>query len=347
MDSDLGTIDDLPKDYVEELAAKGTLPLWPSLRRVLPYNLPEHATRPYRWRYDELRPYVMKAGELAPIEKAERRVIVLANPGLGLERMMATPAIYLGLQLIRPGEFAPNHRHTPAAVRFVIEGSGAFTTVDGQQCRMEPRDLILTPSGLWHEHSHEGDGPVVWLDALDLPIVHYLESSYAEEGAPQKANHPIDASQRDYRRAGMVPYQSLAGPKPDYPMLRYPWAEVRRALVEMSRHRPKDETVRLAYVNPETGAPCLPILGFSAELIRPGQETAPRRCSSSAVFHVAEGRGESEINGQVFDWRESDSIAIPGHARVTHRAAPGKNPAFLFHIDDAPLQRAMGIYREY
>ncbi|MBL8334679.1 MAG: cupin domain-containing protein, partial [Rubrivivax sp.] len=172
--NDLGRLEDLPTEYVESLRALNLVPLWPSLRAVLPPTKPRPATQATHWRYDTLRPLLMRAGELTPIEKAERRVLVLANPGHGLDNMKASPAIYLGMQLLLPGEWAPSHRHTPNAVRMIVEGNGAYTTVDGEKCPMSRGDLILTPTGLWHEHGHDGTEPVVWLDVLDLPLVYYM-----------------------------------------------------------------------------------------------------------------------------------------------------------------------------
>lgn len=340
----LGALADLPPDYVGELAAQGVTPLWPGLRQVLPHDKPGRLTVPYAWRYAAIRPYLLRAGELTPIEKAERRVLVLANPGFGLERMMATPTIYLGLQLILPGESAPNHRHTPSAIRFVVEGSGGFTTVEGEKLPMEKGDLILTPSGLWHEHGHEGRGPVVWLDALDLPLLYYLEASYAVSGTPQTPGNMPDRSQTAYRRAGLMPYAVLGRQREDYPLVRYPWREVRQALLDLANGLAPGEPCHLAYVNPETGRECLPILGFSAQMLRQGEEVAPPRRSVSAVFHVIEGCGESDIDGQVFSWQEGDTVAVPTHAVVRHRAS---RTAFLFHIDDAPLHRKLGFYEEF
>lgn len=346
MSTPLGSMADLPPDYVSDLAAHSAIPLWPGLRQVLPYGLPNRATRPHRWRYRDLRPYLLRAGELTPIEKAERRVLVLANPGFGLDRMMATPTIYLGLQLILPGEAAPNHRHTPSAIRFVVEGEGGFTTVEGEKLPMEKGDLILTPSGLWHEHGHAGKGPVVWLDALDLPLVYYLEASCAVEGPRQSPGNMPDRSQTAYRRAGLLPYAALGRRRADYPLVRYPWAEVRRALLDLEAGLAPGEPCHLAYVNPETGAECLPVLGFSAQMLRAGEEVAPPRRSASAVVHVVEGAGQSEIDGVTLDWEEGDTIAVPTHAVVRHRAAP-RRPAFLFHVDDAPLHRKLGFYQEF
>lgn len=203
--AELGTLDELPAEYLDDLAACNLVPLWPSLRSLLPHGRPVHNTQPILWRYKDIRPLLLKAGELTPIEKAERRVLALGNPGLGLDNMIATPTIYIGMQLIQPGETAPCHKHTPSAIRCVVEGSGGFTTVQGEKCPMEKGDLILTPSGTWHEHGHEGADPVVWMDALDLPLIYHLESSYCIEGESQPLRNVPDASQTRYRRAGLVP----------------------------------------------------------------------------------------------------------------------------------------------
>lgn len=346
MSTQLGTMADLPAEYVAAMAGKSVIPLWPSLRAVLPYGRPARSTVPYAWRYAELRDWLMRAGELTPIEKAERRVLVLSNPGLGLERMMATPTIYLGLQLILPGETAPNHRHSPSAVRFVVEGEGGFTTVQGEKCPMEKGDLILTPSGLWHEHGHSGSGPVVWLDALDLPLVYSMEASYCIEGEPQVISNAADRSQTIYRRSGLTPYAALNAPRDPYPLVRFPWKEVRRNLLDMASSAAPGEPVHLAYVNPQTGGECLPILGFSAQMLRAGEDVTPPRRSCSGVIHVIEGRGVSEVDGVTMNWEEGDTLAIPTHADVRHRAE-GSAPAFIFHVDDAPLQRKIGIYEEF
>src|SRR5574343_113948 len=182
---ELGRLEDLPQDYRDALTAQNLVPLWPSLRAVLPPHVPSRKTQATHWPYRPLRELLLKAGELTPIEKAERRVLVLANPGHGLEKMQASAAMYLGMQLLLPGEWAPSHRHTPNAVRMVVEGEGAWTLVDGEKCHMSRGDLILTPTGLWHEHGHDGDAPVVWLDVLDLPLVYYMEASYHINGTRQ------------------------------------------------------------------------------------------------------------------------------------------------------------------
>ncbi len=345
--SELGRLEDLPLEYRQDLTANNLVPLWPSLRAALPYAIPTRKTKPILWSYADVRPRLLRAGELTPIEKAERRVLVLANPGLGLDNMQATPSIYLGLQLILPQETAPNHRHSPSAVRFVVEGDGGFTMVEGERLPMEPGDLILTPSGLWHEHGHHGAGPVVWLDALDLPMVYSLEASYCTEGAPQTQRNQPDGSQTRYRRAGLIPYKALGERRSQYPLLRFPWKEVRAALGDLSQIVDKGDVTQLAYVNPETGQECMPILGFSAIMLRPGETVTPVRRSASCVFHVIEGEGDVEIDGVSLKFTKNDTIAAPTHAKIRIANGSSKTPTYLFQIDDAPMQRKLGFYEEF
>lgn len=347
MSSTLGRVDELPADYYEGLRSRHLMPLWPSLRAALPYGKPTRSTLPTLWRYRELRPELMRAGELTPIEKAERRVLVLCNPGLGLEQLKATPSIYIGLQLILPGETAPNHLHTPSAVRFVVEGEGGYTVVRGEKLPMERGDLILTPPGLWHQHGHEGRGPVVWLDALDLPVVYGLEASYCTEGQAQPVADADNKSCRRFRNAGVLPYGTLDRARDDYPMLRFPWAQVRESLHDLASATARGEAVHLAYVNPETGRECMPTLGFSALMLRPGEELRMRRRSASAVLHVVDGAATAFVDDTRQTLEPADTLACPTHADVTLANASGSQPAFLFMVDDAPMQRKLGFFEQF
>lgn len=346
MNAPLGRIEDLPREYVEAVSAQHTKPLWPSMRAILPYDRPIHRTVPHKWSYEALRPLLLRAGELTPIERAERRVLMLANPGLEGEPF-ATASIFFGLQLILPNEVAPNHRHSPSAVRMIIEGDGGFTTVEGERCPMARGDVILTPALLWHEHEHRGSGPMVWLDALDAPLVVKMEAAYAIEGPPQRPADKPDSSQTRYRRAGLVPYSRLERIAHRYPQFRYPWADVRAALGDLSRDTARDQAVQLAYVNPETGEECMPVLGFSAIMLRPGETLALPRRSASCGYLAVEGAGESEIDGALLKWSENDVLAAPTHATITHRNASTRHPAYLIQIDDAPMQRRLGYYEVF
>lgn len=340
----LGRLEDLPQDYRDDLTAQNLVPLWPSLRAVLPPKVPTRNTRPIHWAYQALRPLLMKAGELTPIEKAERRVLVLANPGHGLENMKVSPAMYLGMQLLLPGEWAPAHRHTPNAVRMIVEGQGATTTVGGEKCPMERGDLILTPTGMWHEHEHDGDQPVVWLDVLDLPLIYYAEASYVIEGERQD----VAPGRGDtvYARGGVVPTVMFERRNAPYPMLRYPWAEARAALLALADNQPELEAVQVTYVNPETGRDAQNNLGYYALMLRPGQTvTLPAR-SPSQVFHLIEGSVAVGVMDQSFTLAEADTCCAPGYETVTLRNLQAERPSFLFLADETPLHRKLGVYEQ-
>jgi gentisate 1,2-dioxygenase len=318
--NDLGKLEDLPSDYVQALRDINLVPLWPSLRGVLPPKIPTRQTQAICWAYEHIKPMLLKAGELTPIEKAERRVLVLANPGHGLDKMQASSAIYLGMQLLLPGEWAPSHRHTPNAVRMIVEGEGAYTTVEGEKCPMSRGDLILTPSGLWHEHGHDGTDPVIWLDVLDLPLVYYMEASYH-----------VNRDSQSVDRAH------------DYPVLRYPWADTKAALLLLAADVTL-ECIKTTYTNPKTGADAEHILGFHALMLRPGQSLRLPACSPAQVFHVIEGRIHVTVTDRTFDMNEADTCAAPGYEAVTLKNLRTDQPSFVFIADESPLHRKLGVY---
>jgi gentisate 1,2-dioxygenase len=340
--NELGRLEDLPQSYRDALSALNLVPLWPSLRAVLPPQVPTRRTQAIHWPYATLRPLLLQAGELTPIEKAERRVLVLANPGHGLEKMQASAAIYLGMQLLLPGEWAPSHRHTPNAVRMVVEGEGAYTTVDGEKCPMQRGDLILTPTGLWHEHGHDGTAPVVWLDVLDLPLVYYTETSYHLNGSRQTVRP--NAGQCAATRASVVPTPFFTRRHSAYPMLRYPWADTRAALLALATDEPNTPAIQVTYVNPETGDDAQNILGFYALMLRPGQTLGLPARSPAQVFHLIEGGMEVSVCDHRFTLNEADTCCAPGYEAVTLSNRSSDAPAFIFIADESPLHRKLGVY---
>lgn len=342
MTHELGRLEDLPKEYVQELRNLNLVPLWPSLRSVLPPKVPTRHTKATLWEYKTLRPLLIKAGELTPIEKAERRVLVLANPGHGLEKMQASAAIYLGMQLLLPGEWAPSHRHTPNAVRMIVEGEGAYTTVDGEKCPMSRGDLILTPTGLWHEHGHDGSEPVVWLDVLDLPLMYYIEASYHINGDRQTITP--GQSDKQYARAGIVPSQVFERSKKAYPMLRYAWKDAKLALENMATDNLELENIQVNYVNPETGTDAENVLGYYALMLRPSQTLRLPARSPAQVFHVIEGAVQAQVVGQTFNMQEADTCCSPGYENVILQNLHEHQAAFIFIADESPLHRKLGIY---
>lgn len=339
----LGTLEELPQSYRDDLTANNLVPLWPNMRAVLPPKVPSRKTQAINWAYNTIRPLLIQAGELTPMEKAERRVLVLANPGHGLTNMQATPSIYLGVQLILPGETAPNHRHTPNAVRIIIEGEGAYTTVNGEQCKMERGDLILTPSGKWHEHHHDGKGPIVWLDVLDLPLIYNLESSWAMEGESQITDRQTDKSYAEYSAAGIVPNINAKRADTDSPMLRYPWQKTKACLEEMAQHH-STGLLQVSYVNPETGASLFPSIGFGAIMLRPGETaTIPKR-TTPAIFHIVEGSGSVTIAGKTLEWSEKDTLSSQGYEEIVWTNASADKPVFIITADETPLHRYLRVY---
>ena len=338
----LGRLEDLPQDYRDELTRLNLVPLWPNLRALLPPGVPSRNTRPVHWPYATLRPLLMRAGELTPMEKAERRVLVLANPGHGLDNMKVSPALYLGMQLLLPKEWAPAHRHTPNAVRMIVEGRGATTTVNGEQCPMERGDLILTPTGQWHEHGHTGGEPVVWLDVLDLPLMVYGEVSYSEEG--QRQTVKPGRGDQAYAAGGIVPTPWFERGREAYPMLRYPWKDTRAALLALAQSQPELQAVQVTYVNPDTGRDVQNNLGFGAIMLRPGQTLKLPARSPAQVFHLIEGAVDAQIVDQRFQLAEADTCCAPGYEAVTLSNRSTTDAAFLFIADEAPLHRKLGVY---
>lgn len=342
MTEPLGTLEELPLDYREALTRSGVAPLWPMMRNVLPHGEPNPATRPGHWTYSQLRPLLIEAGRLTPVEKAERRVLVLSDPGRGVGAMQATSSIYLGMQLLLPGETAPAHRHTPSAVRIIVEGTGGYTVVEGEKLPMEEGDLVLTPGGEWHDHGHDGSEPVVWLDALDLPLFVYLEGSYAEEGDLQSPRNRPDASQVEYLASGLAPTRKHQSGKKRYPMLRYPWKRTEAALHQLAEYGGSNHA-EMDYVNPETGEDILPTMGFTAMMIAAGAKLDPPRRSSSAAFHVIKGKGRSRIGDQTIEWTDKCTFTAPVFSTISHEA---DDEAFLVRIHDRPLQEKLGYYEE-
>jgi gentisate 1,2-dioxygenase len=295
-----------------------------------------------------MKPLARRAIQLVPVERGgERRVLSLQNPGLG-GRPNAAGTLWGALQCLGPRETAPAHRHTPGAVRWVLEGEGVWTTVNGDACDMHPGDLVLTPSMNWHDHVNGGDSEMFWFDGLDLPMVAALDAVFFEEypGPGENQPEPAEHNTSERTHAGGTRYVEGAvdgplTPAPS-PLLVYRWADT---AAELDRRAATAEgpLVALEYVNPNTGASVLPTLGCSVHRVLPGGSTPPVRRSGNAVHVVFRGTGSSVIDGQRFDWSPGDMFVVPSWSAVEHTAPGG---ADLFVLTDAPVLRALGIYRE-
>jgi gentisate 1,2-dioxygenase len=344
--------------FYAELEREDLVPLWRINAKIMPFE-PKTRVLPWLWRFDTLARLAEQAGKLVPIERGgDRRVLACINPGLRGEAYGATASLWAAVQYLGPGESAPGHRHSPSALRFVVEGDGAWTTVDGDRCNMTAGDLVLTPAWTWHDHKNESDKPMMWFDGLDLPLAGYLDAQFFEFYPVSELQPIIDVhgSTRAYDSAGLQPAAvppvaqgAGSAPLPEgvrlgprSPILRYPWEHTEAAL-EQRRTDPGDphDDVLLRYVNPRTGGSALPTLDAAVQLLRAGVETQPHRHVHSTVYQVFRGVGETVIDGVRFSWSHGDIFVVPPWAVHDHRAPSGD--AVLFSITDAPVLAALGL----
>lgn len=286
----------------------------------------------------------MEAGHLITAKEAERRVLILENPGLpGLSAI--TPSLYAGLQLILPGEVAPAHRHTQSALRFVIEGSVACTAVDGERTLMQPGDFVITPSWTWHDHGNDSDTPVVWLDGLDIPLVRFFGAGFQEPGAAdrQAVARPTGDNLARYG-ANLLPVDWVPE-RPSSPIFNYPYARTRETLATLVRNGPPDPAHghKLRYVNPATGGPPMPTISAFIQLLPAGLTTAEYRSTDATIFSVVEGEGRSRIGDAEFAWKPRDIFVAPSWLPQSHIAS---SEAVLFSFSDRGVQQALGLWRE-
>jgi gentisate 1,2-dioxygenase len=288
----------------------------------------------------------MRAAELVPMELAERRVLVLSDPGRGANAMQATGLVYAGIQVLLPGESAPVHRHSPSAARIVIEGAGGYTVVNGTRYAMRHGDVILTPSAQWHGHGHDGTGPVLWLDVLDLPTLTAAEAAYSERDLSGQSE-PDRLSQlgTELRGKGFKISEQLTQPQ-NYPQVNYSWEEARLSLTRLADLMPPDQLPQLGYVNPETGQSCLPTLGFTAFMLRARRRYVLKRRSSGAVFHCIEGIGAARAGQTSFEWGRGDTFSAPPFEVIELDNSDSATPAFVLRVDDEPVQRRLGFFVE-
>ena len=333
-----------PRDtFYPELQRLSMAALWPLLADALTPE-PRIKSTPHLWRWRDVRPNLLRSGELVTAEEAERRVLLLQNPGLD-GRIAVTATLAAGIQLILPGEIARTHRHTPSAIRFIIEGEGGYTTVGGEKAHLSKGDFLTTPLWMWHDHGNEGSGPVVWLDGADLPLVAGLDAVFAENcsQATQPVTLPVGDSIRRWGTNLRPTYQEHVG---DYsPVFRYPWTEARAALDALrgDSGSPFDGVI-LEYSNLTSGGSVLPTISAYLQLLRAGEHTRAHRHVPSTLYHVAKGGGFSVVAGQRFEWEEGDTFVVPAWTWHEHASTGGE--AVLFSFSDRPVLRALGLDRE-
>jgi gentisate 1,2-dioxygenase len=281
---------------------------------------PQSKAVPFLWHWRDLRPQAMRAAELVGTAQAERRVLRLTNPELP---GIASNTLVANIQIVMPGEIARAHRHSGAALRFIIEGRGGYTVVNGERVPMFPGHLVLTPNWSWHDHANDTDAPMIWLDGLDTPLVRMLDAGFYEEHPQERQGFgaPVNASQ-----------------------WHYPMSEMRAALQRLAAANTGDGLV-LEYINRVTGGPVMPTIACHMLLLRPGEKTRARRGVCCTNYHVVEGAGYSMVGGQRLEWEDKDVFTVPTWTFCEH-VNSGDRPAFLFSFNDAPVMKALSLYRE-
>jgi gentisate 1,2-dioxygenase len=325
--------------FYEEVRRAQSRPLW------VARSEPPAKAIPYLWKYADFRPLLLRAAKLVPMEQAERRVLIFANPGLQ-GRGPATSTLSANLQIINPGEIAPSHRHTASALRLIVEGSDAYTAVEGEKTYMEPGDFITTPNWTWHDHGNEGDAPMVWLDGLDSQLVNTLDAAFREEYPDEKQplTKAVDLSQRLYGAGSLTPtwerHNGLHSP-----LINYKFAQTYGALSTLAKETEGSpfDGVCLEYTNPTTGGPAMATIACFAQILPKGAHTQAHRHTGGTVYHVISGKGQSVIDGVRFDWSEKDTFVVPAWSIHEHIA---DTESVLFSYNDSPVLEPMGLYRE-
>ncbi len=336
------------EDFYAELKRLSIVGHWQREQAVS--NEPRADVRPWLWRWQDMRACALAAAEVMPVgdEGAERRALTMQNPTS--KTRGTTRTLVSAIQIVYPGEEALSHRHTNAALRFIIEGEGAYTIVDGQPVSMAPGDFLITPSWSWHGHAHDGSGPMMWLDVLDAPLIAAMDWRFYEEyDSPnrlQPAEGPCDSSLRRFAAGGLVPLAARNSSAPHSPLFRWQRDQTLEALDKLTEDDASPyDGLALAYTDPSTGGPVMPTIDCTIQRLPAGYRTKAHRHTTNTIYHVVQGSGFSVIDGLRFDWQTSDTFCVPNWCWHEHSAAPNEQ-AVLFAASDAPVLQALHVYRE-
>ncbi|MDF3147994.1 cupin domain-containing protein [Streptomyces sp. T21Q-yed] len=315
-------------------------------------QVPQPDAVPALWRWSVLHPLAERSGDLVPVGRGgERRAIALANPGLP-GTAYATPTLWAAIQYLGPGEEAPAHRHTQTAFRFVVEGEGVWTNVEGDPVAMRRGDLLLTPGMHFHEHHNTTDRPMAWIDGLDIPLVRQLDAGFFEFGPDRLATRATPAASRNERLWGHPGLTPVGAPATlSSPLMAYRWEHTDAALtaqleLEDEGHpgvvEPGHAVVR--FTDPATARDALSTIRTEMHRLRPGTRTATTRVVGSAVWQVFDGTGTVEVGGRLYDVAKGDLFAVPSWAPVTLTTEGGLD---AFRFSDDPVYEAIGLARTH
>jgi len=332
------------QDLYRRMDKHNTAPLWEVLHGLIP-DTPVTRCKPYLWKYHEVRPYIMESGELITAKEAIRRVLVLENPGMRGESCI-TQSLYAGLQLILPGEIAPSHRHSQSALRFIVEGSGAYTAVDGERTTMLPGDFIITPSWTFHDHGNPGSDPVVWMDGLDIRIVELFGAQF-HEVYPEEVQ-PVTRSEGAATARfgnGLAPLAARPPFGRTSPIFNYPYARSRESLELLSRDQDADPCHgwKMTFINPLTGGHAMPTIAAFIQLLPARFASQAYRSTDGTIYSVVEGGGRVTIGTESYEFEPPDVFVVPSWTPIKLETT---GETVLFSFSDRSGQEAMGLWRE-
>ncbi|KPM49762.1 cupin domain-containing protein [Jiulongibacter sediminis] len=335
------------KNLLENFNKESLQPLWTLEHDIMPFK-PKPQSVAWLWKWDKLYELAEEAGEVITLDRGgDRRAIALANPGLG-GMPFATETLWMAVQWLNGHEVAPAHRHTPQAIRFIVDGAGSYSTVEGDRVYLEKGDLVLNPPLLWHDHGSDSDERAIWIDGLDIPLTKYLNANFFEPMGKdvQEVDTVKNFSVLKYGAGTMKP--AWEREKPKYPpMSTFKWSRTEQALNDLASSgdsSPYDD-IALEYVNPLTGDPVMKTFSCWIQMIRPGVHTKAHREVCSTVYFVFEGSGYSIIDGVKFEWQKGDLFIIPNWKCHEHVNPTGER-AILFSINDRPTMDLLDKYRE-
>jgi gentisate 1,2-dioxygenase len=355
------------KALYDDVFAKSMFPFWATSSDVahdeVKQLLATARAVPFLWRCaEDIEPILERAVQLVTMDDSERRSLILVNPGLAPKRATVS-TMYTAYRLNDANEIMPPHRHSPSAIRFGLKGTGNFTGVDGEDITFGPGDMVLTPNDTWPNHGTVGNERALNLSVLDLPLVETLNAVHFEHDYKEQENGKLvsrkqqtprfssDFSQRIYGYGGLLPRfagKQKRGAGLSSPMFVYRWTMMRELL---DRHRDNDgdphDGLMVEYIDPTSGEPVFKTMTFFVQMLQPGQKTLPVKTTASLLVSPFEGRGHSIVDGETYDWKEFDTLAIPGGSWFEHENGSAEDPLFLFVASDEPTLKKLALYKKW
>lgn len=336
------------KDFTKDIQQYHLGPLWEAIPEVM-NKTPEPQAQAYLWTGELLEKKLSEATEIfTPERGGERRAIYFQNPGLLYRQpwghVAATQTMYAAVQLLQPGEEAPSHRHSQSAARFITNGEGAYTIVQGERIFMEEGDFLTTPKNLWHGHKHEGDKPMIWMDMLDIPTLYSIGGTFFEpyESGLQEPNVPDNFTEKRYRGGMVRPIGD--GKYTIAPLANFKWNRTVDAIKGLMDFDPNAfDGYAVEYINPSTGKSANPTLATWMQFLPKDFHTKAHRHTHSTIYHAYQGSGYTVINGVRFDWKKGDYFVVPNWAWHEHVAS---EDAYLFSVNDIPIMDRFELEQE-